>query len=77
MALSYSTIGKGCWQQMHMPMLLRGVLSLPLRPSASEIATPGLGYVRVPVPCGQPMAIVPYRHWLERVLDRRPQWSWP
>ena len=32
MALTYSTICKGCWQQMHMPIPLRGPLSLPLRP---------------------------------------------
>ena len=29
--LNYSTICKGCWQQMHLPIPLRGVLSAPLR----------------------------------------------
>jgi class 3 adenylate cyclase len=32
MALTQSTICKGCWQQMRMPVPLRGPLSLPLRP---------------------------------------------
>jgi len=31
MTLHYATICKGCWQQMHMPIPLRGVLSLPFR----------------------------------------------
>ena len=29
--LTYSTICKGCWQQKHMPIPLRGVLSVPFR----------------------------------------------
>jgi adenylate cyclase len=29
--LTYSTICKGCWQQKHMPIPLRGVLSAPFR----------------------------------------------
>lgn len=31
MTLAYSTICKGCWQQKHMPIPLRGVLSVPFR----------------------------------------------
>jgi len=31
MALTYSTICKGCWDQMHMPVPLRGPLSIPFR----------------------------------------------
>ena len=31
MTLTYSTICKGCWQQKHMPIPLRGVLSAPFR----------------------------------------------
>jgi len=31
MALSYSAICKGCWQQMHMPVPLRGAWSAPFR----------------------------------------------
>jgi class 3 adenylate cyclase len=31
MSLQLSTICKGCWQQMHMPVPLRGVLSVPFR----------------------------------------------
>jgi class 3 adenylate cyclase len=31
MALSYSTICKGCWNQMHLPVPLRGPMSIPFR----------------------------------------------
>jgi class 3 adenylate cyclase len=31
MTLHYATICKGCWQQMHMPIPLRGALSVPFR----------------------------------------------
>jgi adenylate cyclase len=31
MALQYSTLCKGCWQQMHMPIPLRGGFSVPFR----------------------------------------------
>lgn len=31
MALNYSTLCKGCWNQMHMPVPLRGPLSIPFR----------------------------------------------
>ena len=31
MALAYAAICKGCWQQMHMPVPLRGALSAPFR----------------------------------------------
>jgi class 3 adenylate cyclase len=31
MALTYTTICKGCWNQMHMPMPIRGPLSIPFR----------------------------------------------
>ena len=31
MTLQAATICKGCWQQMHMPIPLRGVLSVPFR----------------------------------------------
>jgi class 3 adenylate cyclase len=31
MALTYSAICKGCWQQMHMPVPLRGAWSMPFR----------------------------------------------
>jgi adenylate cyclase len=31
MALQYSALCKGCWQQMHMPIPLRGGLSVPFR----------------------------------------------
>jgi class 3 adenylate cyclase len=31
MALTYSTICKGCWNQMHVPMPIRGPLSIPFR----------------------------------------------
>jgi class 3 adenylate cyclase len=31
MALTYSTICKGCWKQMHMPVPLRGPMSIPFR----------------------------------------------
>jgi hypothetical protein len=31
MTLAYSTICKDCWQQKHMPIPLRGVLSVPFR----------------------------------------------
>jgi adenylate cyclase len=31
MTLHYATICKGCWQQMHLPIPLRGALSVPFR----------------------------------------------
>lgn len=31
MTLHYATICKGCWQQMHMPIPLRGALAVPFR----------------------------------------------
>ena len=31
MTVRYATLCKGCWQQMHMPVPLSGVLAAPLR----------------------------------------------